>query len=213
MPSTRRVAVRSRSARLVDAGMVAVAVATGGLATRAGGVAAQESALLVEARGGLTAPVGEFASGPRPGEGTGSGASFGVDIGLAGGGRWTPYIGFSQHRFECEAAGCAAGDPYVATGFRAGLRMIPFPGRAVLPWIGLGAFTTHVEAGALGAANAGVSDLGLGGEVGFGVHIGGSSQIALNPAVRLAAVNTRLPGGELLRMRYVVADVAVVLAF
>jgi hypothetical protein len=49
--------------------------------------------------------------------------------------------------------------------------------------------------------------------LGVGVHIGAASQIALAPAVRVAAVNARLPAGAVLRMRYLVADVALVLSF
>jgi hypothetical protein len=164
-------------------------------------------------RGGAAVPVGTFSNGTRPAEGTSPAPSFGVDFALAGGGRWTPYVGFSQHRFGCEDAGCDSGGQYVATGFRAGLRLVPFPAWSVLPWLGMGALTTHVEAGDLGAANAGLSKLALGGEVGVGVHIGSASQIGLEPAVRLSAVNARLPDGSLLRMRYLVADLALVLSF
>lgn len=174
---------------------------------------AQESPLVVEAHGGAAIPTGSFASGDGVGEGTSPGASFGVDIALPGGGRVAPYVGFSQHRFGCEDAGCAAGGRYVATGFQGGVRIVPLPGRSILPWVRLGAVTTHVETDALGGPAAGVSDLGVGGEVGAGVHIGGASQLALNPGVRLVAVNTNLPDGSTLRLRYIVADLAVVLAF
>jgi hypothetical protein len=176
-------------------------------------VSAQDSPLVVEARGGAGVPVASFASGAGPGEGAGPGASFGVDIGLAGGGRWTPYVGFSQQRFGCEDAGCPSDGVYVATGFRAGLRFIPLPHAGLLPWVGLGAVTTHVEAADLGAANVGASDLGVGGEVGVGLHIGGARAVGVSPALRLAAVDTRLPDGTLLRMRYWVADLALVLTF
>lgn len=211
MRSTRRVAARPRRWALADVGALTLALAALGGAAEA--TAAQQSPLVIEAHGGLTVPVSLFATGSRVGEGTSSGASFGVTIGLAGGGRWTPYVGFSQHRFACEDAGCASDGRYVATGFRGGLRWVSLPGRAVLPWLSAGAITTHIEAGDLGGAYAGVSDLGVGAEVGVGVHIGGASQIAVNPGVRLAAINTELPDGTLLRMRYLVADVALVLSF
>jgi hypothetical protein len=178
-----------------------------------GATAGQESPLVVEAHGGAAVPVGSFSTGVREGEGATAGLSFGVDFALPGGGRWVPYVGFSQHRFGCVDAGCAEGEPYVATGFHGGYRIVPFPGRAVLPWVQLGALTTRVETDALGGPHTGVSELGVGGEVGLGVHFGGASQVAVTPAVRLAAVNSRLPGGAVLRLRYLVADVAVVLSF
>ena len=53
----------------------------------------------------------------------------------------------------------------------------------------------------------------MGAEVGAGVHIGATGMIALNPGVRVVAVSTELPGGSMLRMRYLVADVAIVLLF
>ena len=199
--------------RVARSGVGVMGMTLAALAAPAGPAAAQEAPIIVEGHGGLAIPVGTFSNGTRPGEGTSPAPSFGVDFALAGGGRWTPYFGFSQHRFGCEEAGCASGGQYVATGFRAGIRLIPFPRRSVLPWLGMGALTTHVEAGNLGAANAGLSGLGIGGEVGLGVHIGGGSTIALAPALRLAAVNARLPDGAFLRMRYLVADVAVVLSF
>jgi hypothetical protein len=211
MPSIRRPVARARG--VVLAGVAGMGIGLTALAAAPRGATAQESALGVEARGGFVVPVGTFSEGPRPAEGAGPAPSFGVDFALAGGGHWTPYVGFSQHRFACEDAGCASGGQYVATGFRAGLRLVPLPGRGVLPWLALGALTTHVEAGDLGPANAGLSDLGFGGEVGLGIHVGGGSRVALVPGARLAAANVRLPDRTLLRMRYVVADLAVVLSF
>ena len=205
MPSIPRPATRARVPVLAGAALAAWSLAIEG--------SGQESALVLEAHAGASVPLAHFSSGTREGEGTGAGASLGVDFALPGGGRWTPYVGFSQHRFGCADAGCAQDGRYVATGFHGGYRIVPLPGRSVLPWVRLGVITTRVETGALGGANVGVSKLGVGGEVGAGVHVGAASVIALNPSVRLAAVNTRLPGGALLRMRYLVADLAVVLSF
>ena len=97
-----------------------------------GAAAAQESALVAEAHVGAAVPVGSLATGDREGEGATAALSFGVDFALPGGSRWVPYVGFSQHRFGCVDAGCAEGEPYVATGFHGGYRIVPFPGRAVL---------------------------------------------------------------------------------
>ena len=43
--------------------------------------------------------------------------------------------------------------------------------------------------------------------------LGGGSAVAVEPGVRFAYVNTGLPGGETLGMRYLVAQIAVALAF
>lgn len=203
MPCTHRV-------RATTLGAV---VATAGLAVACSHVSAQDSALLVEARGGVAIPVRDFADGMDPGEGATTGASFGVDFALAGGGHLTPYIGFSQHRFGCEEAGCVADGAYVATGFHAGMRFVPMPDWPVLPWLGGGVMTTHVEAEDLGSANDGLSDLGVGGEVVLGLHIGSGSRIAVSPSVRWVTVSAQLPSGIDLQMRYLVADVGVALSF
>lgn len=179
----------------------------------ASGLAAQESPLVAEGHVGAALPVASFASGSRTGEGAEAGLSFGVDFALPGGGRWTPYVGFAQHRFACEGAGCSTDGRYVATGFHGGLRFAVVTGRSLVPWIRVGAVTTRVETADLAGPGAGVSDLAVGAEVGVGVHVGAASQIALNPSVRLAALNTELPGGALLRIRYLVADLALVLSF
>ena len=204
---------RGALAGVGPAGSAMAAVALIALGLFPAGAAAQSSPVVVEARGGAAAPIADFADGTGPGEGTTAGASFGVDIAVAGGGRWTPYVGFSQHRFGCESAGCAASGEYVATGFHGGLRFVPMPGWSVLPWLGAGVVTTHVEAGDLGPANAGPSDLGVGGEAVVGVHIGSARRIALSPSLRFVAVSARLPAGADLGMRYLVADVGVVLSF
>lgn len=193
--------------------MIGAVLAAAGLALPGGHASAQDSPVLVEARGGAAIPIGDFANGTDPGEGATAGASFGVDIAVAGGGRWTPYVGFSQHRFGCEEAGCVADGEYVATGFHAGVRFVPMPDWTVLPWLGGGVVTSHVEAADLGPANAGLSDLGVGGEVAAGVHIGSASRIALSPAVRWVIVSARLPSGTDLGMRYLVADLGIALSF
>lgn len=202
MPPRRRLAVAPAISLM----------AVGALAAPPGAVA-QASPLVLEVHAGAALPVGHFESGTRAGEGTEPGASFGVDFALPGGKRFVPYIGFSQHRFGCEGAGCGASGRYVATGFHAGYRFVPLPDRSLLPWVRVGVVTTRVETDALGGANAGTSKLGLGAELGAGLHIGGARTLALNPAVRAVAVNTELLGGPLLRMRYLVADLALVVSF
>ena len=178
-----------------------------------GSLSAQAAPLVIEVRAGASKPLASLASGSGPGEGTETGASFGLDLVVPGEGRRALFVGFSQHRFGCDAAGCARGGQYVATGFDLGFRWDLRTRGSVIPWIRLGAVTTRVEVPDLPAPDTGVSKLGIGGEVGLGVYIGASSPVALNPGIRFSAVNTELPGGGLLRMRYLVADFAITLAF
>jgi hypothetical protein len=174
---------------------------------------AQESPLVLEVYGGVAAPVASFGDGTGPGQGATAGPSLSVLFALPGAGRRGLYAGFSQHRFGCEDAGCAADGRLVATGFDVGLRFALVRGRTFVPWLRLGAITTRVETDDLGAANAGVSDLGFGGEIGAGLYVGAASTLAINPGIRYAMVRTGLPGGSTLDMRYLMAQIALALAF
>jgi hypothetical protein len=142
-----------------------------------------------------------------------SGASLSVDFTLSGKGRRSTYIGFSQDRFGCVDAGCALGGSFVATGMNAGFRFSLRTRGGVIPWIRVGALTTRVESEGVPGSPAGTSKLAYGGDAGFGVYVGAWNFVAINPGLRIAAVNTALPGGALLRMRYAVLDLGLALAF
>ena len=179
-------------------------------------VSAQDSRLLLELYGGAAQPVSAFADGTAPGEGTTTGPSLGVLLALPGTGRRTLYAGFTQHRFGCEDAGCDPDGEYVATGFNVGLRFALLRERAAIPWLRVGAITTRVETGDLAgmqSSNAGLSKLGFGFEAGAGVYIGSRSPVAVNPSILYSAVNSELPGGSDLRLRYLTARIGLVLAF
>ncbi len=137
----------------------------------------------------------------------------GIDFAFSGQGRRAFYVGFSQHRFGCRDAGCPSDAKYVATGFNAGFRFDLLTRGEVIPWIRVGAVTTRLETDPFPGYDGGVSDLGIGGEVGLGLFVGMWNPVALNPGIRLSAVNTELPGGSLLRMRYLVADLSIALSF
>jgi len=174
---------------------------------------AQAPPLAAEVQGGASIPLGSFRRGTGPGEGTSAGPSFGVDFALSSDGRRVLYLGFSQHRFGCAAAGCASGERYVATGVDLGTGVRLLRRGPVIPWIRIGAMTTRVEMPSTSATQVGVSTLGVGGEVGFGLFLRTSRALSLNPSIRYAAVNSGLPGGGVLRMRYLVAGLSLVLGF
>ncbi|MDX1647302.1 MAG: hypothetical protein R3304_09175 [Longimicrobiales bacterium] len=178
---------------------------------------AQSAALLVEARGGAAFPVGDFRDGVGPGEGAAAGPSLQVSVALPSGGWRTLYVGFDQHRFPCEDAGCGPDGRYVATGFHGGLRIVPVQGRFT-PWLRLGAITTRVETGDLasgpaGATDAGVSDLGFGGEVGLGFMVRLGRWVGWSASGLVSAVSSDLPGGETLDLRYVSAHTGLTFVF
>lgn len=179
--------------------------------------AAQNTTPFFELQGGAAFPVGDLRDGSDPGEGTSAGPSLQVVFAVPSGGWRTLYMGFFQHRFGCEAAGCDAEGRYVATGFNAGLRIVPVRG-AVTPWIRLGAITTRVETGDLAATTrgtpyAGVSDLGFGGEAGLGLMVPLGTSVAWSASGLVSTVGSRLPGGETLHLRYVTAHTGITLVF
>lgn len=177
------------------------------------GLAAQDPVLTVSADPGITIPFGDFSSGTDPGEGVGSGASVGVTFTLHGDGWRSWYGGFSQKRFACEGAGCSVGDDYRATDFHLGVLAVLVRRRPIQPFLKLGAVTTRVETRSLPAPDGGVSDLGFGGEAGFGVGLKPQSLITVTPSVTATRVNSTLPGGESLQMRYLTATLAIVFRF
>lgn len=182
------------------------------LAAGATPAAAQDRPLLLEAHGGWAMPIGTFADGTGAGEGSSPGPALSVLFAVPAGSR-TLYAGFHQNRFGCEDAGCAADGRLVETGFNVGVRLTLLRNRLVMPWLRIGAITTRIETGDLPAPNAGVSDLGWGGEAGAGLYIGGDRSFALNPMVTVAAVGSELPGGSSLKLRYVTAHLGLVIAF
>jgi hypothetical protein len=198
--------VRNGLGSLVLAAVMAVTVVPG-VAT------AQSSPLVVEVRGGASTALAHFRSGSRVGEGARSGPSIAVAFVFSGEGRRSTYVGFSQERFACAAAGCPAGRPFIATGLDGGFRFSLCTRCSVSPWLRIGGLTTRVESAGVPGSPAGVSRLAFGGEAGFGVYVGAWRSVAFDPGLRFAAVNTRLPGGSLLRMRYAVLDLGLVLAF
>lgn len=188
--------------------LLAVAITAG-----ASPVQGQDAPLILEVHGGGVVPVGSFQDGSGPGEGTTAGSSLAVTFAIPSAGRRTLYAGFSQHRFGCEDAGCQPGGRYVATGFNVGLRFALLQRRGTIPWIRIGAITTRVETGDLPGADAGVSDLGFGGEIGFGVHIGANRAVALSPMLLASAIDSELPGGSTLSLRYLTAQLGVAVSF
>ena len=180
-------------------------------------VAAQDAALMVEVQGGVSVPFGDLRDGDAPGEGTSAGPSLQVELAFPSAGWRTLYVGFAQHRFGCEAAGCAADGRYVATGFNAGLRIVPVQGR-LTPWIRLGGITTRVETGDLaatpgGAPDAGVSDLGFGGEAGVGFMVDLGRSTAWSVSALASTARTTLPGGSELDLRFFTAHTGITFVF
>ena len=172
----------------------------------------QDSALLLEMNVGAAVPMSSFADGTETGEGAESGVAFGLGFTLPRSERVALYLGFDQQRFGCEPAGCSEGGTYVATGFDVGVRFALLTGKAVVPWIRVTGITTRVETRDLPDPNQGVSELGFGFEAGAGAFIG-MSRIGVSPMITYSSVNSDLPGGDSLGLRYLTASLGLVLPF
>ena len=184
----------------------------GGLALFVAPVGAQDSPLLLDVDGGVALPVSSFADGRGRGEGTEAGPTLEVGFTLPRSDRFALVLGFHQQRFGCGPAGCGAGGTYVATGFDLGLRLALLTGDRVVPWIAGAAVTTRVETGDLPAPDAGVSKLGWGVKGVAGLWVG-NDWVALQPKVSFTTVDTELPGGSTLGLRYVSATLGVSFPF
>jgi hypothetical protein len=141
-------------------------------------------------------------------------ASFGVHFDYRAGARTSVHVGFSQHRIGCSELGCPGDGEYVHTGWDVGTRFDLLTG-LVRPRLRVGAVFARVERDFLedGTVQRRLSDLSVGAEAGVEVAVRVGPRIHVAPAVRYLWLNTRYPGEGLLRIRYVVTDVALILGF
>lgn len=179
------------------------------------GLEAQVAPLSVEVRVGGTVPLEELSREKArwPGE-AGEGVTFGLDFAYAPTWWVRPYLGFSQLRFSCPAGGCGRETDLISTGFDGGLRFVLLPGR-VAPWIRVGFLTYRVEGLAPGedGVRKVVSDRSQGFEAGARLAVRVRPNLVLAPGVRYAAMTPTFGSLPSLTMRYLVADVGLVLGF
>lgn len=173
-----------------------------------------QSTLVLEARGGVTVPVGSFRSGPDGGR-LAEAPVGGIQFGLLRGSRTYVTLGFAQARVDCVRDGCPS--RWVATQWDAGVRVELATGD-IVPWVRAGVVTPTVEHvprldPGLDAPRPGTSDRGWGGEAGAGVRFAVSERLSLSPGARYVAVNVGRGGDAELRMRYVIVDLGLVVGF
>ena len=168
--------------------------------------------LVVEGRVGAALPVRSFRTGPDVGGDIEPAATFGLHFVYRAPSGWGPYIGFSQHRFDCGADGCP-GAEYVATMWDTGMQRTV--GRNGPIWVRLGVLfaRTEREFVAPGGVERETSMLSLGLEAGGGARVPIRGRLSLTPGVRYDWLNTKFRNGPLLEMRWVTADLGVALGF
>jgi len=175
----------------------------------------QISAFTVEGRVGAGVPIRDFSDPTAPWTGP-AGEDVSLGIGFSFAPRWwiAPYGGFSQHRFACGARGCGTETDLITSGFDAGLRFRLLPGTPA-PWIRIGMISYRVEASVPveGGAREIVSDRAQGLEAGVGLLFQLRPGLLLAPGVRFARLNPFFEGPGSLPMRYLVADIGLILGF
>lgn len=184
------------------------------LVAAAPALAAQASPLSLDVRGGIGLPVGSFGRAMPGGGQRQAEASFGIHFDYRTGRRTSVHLGFSQHRIGCAELGCPGEGEYVHTGWDAGTRFDLLAG-PVRPRLRVGAVFARVERdfAEAGTVERRLSDLSVGAEAGVELAVRVGPRIHVAPAVRYLWLNTRFPGEGLLRMRYVVTDIALILGF
>ena len=176
----------------------------------------QLSVMQMEVNGGASVPVAEFAAVDGWEGEASTDASFGVHFVLTSG-HLGYVVGFSEHRFKCLEAECGAQTDLVSTAWDLGVRL-NLRTSGVVPWLRLGVVAALLEAdlGTAGSAGATVreeSDRGWGFEAGAGILIPLAARFGLSPGVRYGRVDLDLASKGVLRERYLVVDLGLVLGF
>jgi hypothetical protein len=165
-----------------------------------------------DVRGGVAAPLGSFKQGGDLARSLDPGLSYAVTLQIQRSASRAAFIGFSEHRFGCGEAACGARD-FVSTGWLLGTRLNLGSG-ASTPWVRLAMVFDRSEAGIVvgGAPDRIVSDQALGGEAGIGMTIA-TRKASITPGLRYALHDARFPDVGLVKVRYLVLDVGVLLGF
>ena len=175
---------------------------------------AQDFPLVVEGRGGIALPVASFSNGPDRGGEIGRAPTFGLHLVYRGPSGWGPYVGFSQHRFDCAADGCPAStgrsaQEYVATNWDVGMQRT----LGNFGWVRTGFLFGRLErdfARVEGLLHR-TSSLSVGVEGGLGLNVPIKGRVRLTPGIRYSWLNTRFRDDGLVRLRWLAADVGLVL--
>ena len=187
-----------------------------GFSAPAESAAGQERAFAFELRGGGAFPLGSFRSGDGGWAGEArTSTSFGMGFTLPGPGPFGSYLGFGQLRFECREPTCPSGKEWTSTGFDVALRLVLGRG-SVRPWL-RGGFHNHRLEGTVWDGEGGTvrvtSDGGGGIEAGGGILVSIGRRTSLSPGVRYGWGEVPFPRRGTMRLKYLVADIGVVLGF
>jgi hypothetical protein len=177
---------------------------------------AQEGAFAFQIRGGGFVPLGELRNAHEGWEGkAGADVGFGMGFTFPLRGRVGTYLGFTQYRFSCDEELCPEGEAWKATGFDLALRFVMGGDRRVRTWVQGGLHTHRLESLVFqGEETTEIASRAGGGiEVGGGVLIRVGERASLAPGLRYGLGTVPFRGHEDVRLRYLVADLGLVIGF
>jgi len=178
-------------------------------------LAGQEGSFSFQVRGGASIPVLAFRDEARGWEGRASqGTSFGMGFNVPFPGPTGGYFGFSQHRFRCDSTVCPEGESWVSTGLDVALRVV-LGNRRIRPWLQGGLHTQHLEARMWEESEVVdvTSNRGFGFEAGGGLLVQIGTRMSLSPGLRFGSGTVPFSGYPSLRLRYLIADLGLILGF
>jgi len=160
-------------------------------------------ALSIGLRGSGTFPTGSFSQTQTTGttntaliEGAKSGFGYGLDaalsVGLIG-----IYAGFDHINFDCQTTTCQSDGKYTLSGVTAGVKLTPFGGAMVRPFVKGGVTFNNLQGGYGGqSSNVLTTDHTPGYEVGVGADVSLLGILSFCPQARYVGQNlkARIPG-------------------
>ncbi len=196
-----------RSALLLLLGIASAGAAPGPLAGQGG--------FAFQIRGGRTLSLADFRSEDEGWEGrAGGGNALAMGFTFPLPGPLGAYVGFGQYRFACDEDVCPAGKDWISTGFDVALRAVLGQAR-IRSWLQAGFHNHRVHGRVLEGrgVRTTTSDGGGGFEVGGGLLIRIGQRTSLAPGVRYGEGNVPFPLDGRMRLRYLVADLGVLVGF
>jgi hypothetical protein len=175
----------------------------------------QEGAFAFQLRGGAFLPTGDLRSEKGWEKEAKGDVAFGMGFTFPLVGPLGTYFGFSQYRFSCDPSVCPEGEGWESTGFDVALRLVVRRRHRIRPWLQVGLHTHRVRSRIYDPETVRErhSEGGGGIEVGGGILVQIRERMSLSPGLRYGHAEAPYDNSPDLRLRYLVADLGLVVGF